>query len=118
MSFRQLIGSCVAENIKAFGVSLHQAVFNSVVDHFHEVAGAGRAAVKVTLLGCAAKPLPSGRAWNLTYAGREGFEDGIKALHGFFRPAQHHAVSALKSPDAAAGSNVDIVNAALFQLLR
>src|SRR5579859_4948791 len=118
MAFRQLLGSCVSENIKTFCVSMHQAVFDSVVYHLHEVAGAGRSAIKIALFGCAAEFFPARSAWNITHARSEGFEDGIKALHGFFWAAKHHAVSALQPPDAAAGADVDVMNAAVFQLLR
>src|SRR5579864_9245701 len=102
MTFRQLIRSCVAENIKAFGISLHQAVFNSVVHHFHEVPCSGGATIKIALFGGAAELLPARSTGNLTRARRKRFEDRIKTLYGFFRPAEHHAVSALQSPDAAA----------------
>ena len=41
----------VTHNVEAFGVRLHQAVLDAVVDHLHEVTGAGGAAVEIALLG-------------------------------------------------------------------
>src|SRR5262249_49850405 len=37
-------------------------------------------------------------------------------LHGFVGAADHHAISAVNAPDAAAGADVDIVNILLLQL--
>ena len=49
--------------------------------------------------------------------GAKRFEDGIKSLYGFVRSADHHAVAALQAPDAAAGSDIDVVNAFDFKFL-
>ena len=38
-------------DLEAFGVGLHQAVFDAVVDHLHVVAGARAADVEVAALG-------------------------------------------------------------------
>ena len=40
----------VLEDVEALGVGGHHPVLDAVVDHLHEVAGAGRAAVQVALL--------------------------------------------------------------------
>src|SRR5258706_1489370 len=41
------------KDIEAFCVGRHQPIFDSVVYHFHEMSGAGRAAVQVTFFGSA-----------------------------------------------------------------
>ena len=42
--------SRLLQQLEALGVRLHQAVLDAVVDHLHEVAGAGRADVRVAVL--------------------------------------------------------------------
>ena len=104
------------KNTKPFGIGSHHAVFNSVVHHLHKMTGAVRAAVQVTLLGCAAVfrvpacvrcrrgPVARVRKWDRD------------ALPPRLAP-NHHAVAAFKAPDAAACTDIDIVNA-FAQLLR
>ena len=48
----------------------------------------------------------------------QGLENRIKLLDGFFRAAEHHAVTALQAPDAAAGADVHVVDAFIFKFLR
>ena len=48
---------------------------------------------------------------NIANSGSKGFEDRVEALDGFFGASNHHAVAAINSPDAAAGSDVDVVHA-------
>src|SRR5262249_34966611 len=43
-------------------------------------------------------------------------EDWIEMFHSFGFAADHHAIAALKTPDAAAGADVDIVDAFCGQL--
>ena len=47
---RQRLVAGVAQDVEAFGVRLHQAVLDPVVDHLHEVAGARRTAMQVATL--------------------------------------------------------------------
>src|SRR5258705_13403683 len=81
------------------------------MNHFHEVACAGRAAVKVALFGSAGTFFAAGCAINIATAGSERFENGIEVLHDAVFAADHLAVATFKSPDAAAGANVNVVNA-------
>ena len=57
-----LVESRVAQDVEALGIGLHQAVFDAVVDHLDEVAGAARAAVEVALLGARIAALAARRA--------------------------------------------------------
>ena len=47
----------------------------------------------------------------------EGGEDRVEMLHHVALAADHHAIAALEAPDAAAGADVDIVDALGRQLL-
>src|ERR1700730_5227665 len=40
MLFRHLLGASIAEDVKALGIGLHEAVFNSVMHHFHKMSRA------------------------------------------------------------------------------
>ena len=48
---RQIGRVLVLEDVEALGIGLHQAVFDAVVDHLDEVAGAGRPGMDIALLG-------------------------------------------------------------------
>src|SRR6185312_1527583 len=116
--FRELRLIRIAEDVETFGVGLHDAVFNSVMNHLHEVASAGRPTVNVAVFRSAGDLLTAGSAWNLAAARGESFENGIELVEGFFRAADHHAVAAFQAPDSAAGADVYVVNALVFKELR
>ena len=69
-----------AEDSQAFSVCRHQAVFNAVVDHFHEVPGAVRATMEIALLGRAAHLLAAGRFRNAALPRSERREDWLEVL--------------------------------------
>src|ERR1039457_3571959 len=83
------------------------------------MSGAGRTAVDVTVFGSrggstsgsASQFFASRSARNVAASGRQRFEDRVEALDSLFRAANHHAVSAFESPDAAARAHVDVVDA-------
>src|SRR5438128_7718006 len=84
----------VLQNGKAFGVGLHQSVFDAVVNHLDEVAGAHRP-----------DPTPTSiRRW------REGLEYRPEPLDCGFVAADQHAVARGQPPHAAAGAAVDVSN--------
>ena len=58
----------------------------------------------------------AGRAGNVADARRERREDRIEVLHDRRFAADHQAVAALQAPDAAAGADVDVVDAPLGEL--
>ena len=74
--------------------------------------------MQIALLGRAADLLAARRARDVAAAGRQGGEDRIEVLHRVGLAADHHAVAALEAPDAAAGADIDIVDALGRQLLR
>src|SRR5262249_36359592 len=91
-----------AQDTQPLGVGGHDPVLDAVVDHLHEVSGAVRAAVEISPLGG-----PGGVA----AAGTQRRENGTQFLPHGRLAADHQAVAALSSPDAAAGPDVHVVNA-------
>jgi len=73
--------------------------------------------VQVAFLGGAGNFVTAGRAVHVAAAGGQRFEDGVEVLHDVVFAADHLAVAAFESPDAAAGANVDVVNALAAQFL-
>ena len=59
----------------------------------------------------------AGRARHITDARRDRLEYRVKVLHHIILAADHHAVTALQTPNAAAGSHIDIVNSLLGEIL-
>src|SRR5262249_60656577 len=96
------------ENPQSLGVGSHHAVFDPVVHHLDEMAAAARPAMQVALLGGSAGAFASWRSRNVAAARCEGRKDGVEMTNGIGLAADHHAVAALKPPDAAAGSDVAV----------
>src|SRR5262249_57199823 len=67
-------------------------------------------AMQVAELGGAADRLAAGRARDISRARGEHLEDRIEMPHGRLRATDHHAVTALQAPHAAAGSDIDVVD--------
>src|SRR5258706_55633 len=107
----------VLENVQAFRVSRHQAIFDSVVDHFHEMAGARWAAVQIAFLGGAGCFLAARNAWCVAAGRRQRSENWIEMPDGVVFAADHLAIAALEAPDASAGPHINIVNAATGKFL-
>ena len=105
------------ENRQSLGIGCHHAVFDAVMHHFDEMAGAARPAMQIALLGRAAGLFASRRARDVAAARREGGEDRVEMPHHVDLAADHHAIAALQAPDAAAGADVDVVDALGRQLL-
>src|SRR5271165_2071996 len=106
------------QNADALGIGSHQPVFDAVVHHFDEVAGAVRPAMQVALLGGAGPQFLTSRTGrDVAPAGGQCRKDWIEtAYHGLFA-ADHHAVAALQPPYPAARPDIDIVNPPRHQLL-
>src|SRR6266566_5188830 len=107
----------VPENVEALCVSGHQAVLDAVVDHFDEMAGAGRTAVEIAFLGSAPGLFTSRSAVNIATTGRERFKNGIETLYDGGLAADHLTIAPLEAPDAAAGADVAIMDALGGKLL-
>src|ERR1700740_972721 len=81
------------------------------------MAGAGGPAVEITFFGSAADPFASGRARGVAAAGCQRFENGVEMLDDVFLAANHLAVAALESPDAAAGAHINVMEALVGEFL-
>src|SRR6266513_5132568 len=106
------------ENVQAFGVSRHQAILDTVVNHLDEVAGSGRATVKIPFLGGATNFVASRRAIDVATARRERFENRIEALHDLRLATDHLAIAALEAPYASACADVAIVDSLFREFFR
>src|SRR5437867_10496034 len=80
------------------------------MNHLDEVTGAVWPAMQVTLLGGAAGLFTPGRARYVACAWSQRGKDWIELLDNLLLAADHHAVTSLQSPDAAARSHVHIVD--------
>src|SRR5712692_4267552 len=103
------------KNVKALRIGLHQAVFDSVVDHLDEMARARGTTMKIAVFDRALNFVTPRRARNVAGARRQSFENWIKAPNRFLRPADHHAIATLQSPDAPARADVDVIDSFLPQ---
>src|SRR5262249_11052228 len=108
---------CALEDGETFGVGRHDPVLDAVVDHLHEVAGACRTAVQIAVFGLDALALASDGPRCGIDTGSEGCEHGLEASEGFVVAADHEAVAAIESEDAAARAHVDVVDAGTRELV-
>ncbi len=101
----------VAQQVEALGEGLHHAVFDAVMDHLDEVAGADGSAVKVALLARRIAALAMLRRLDLALAGRERREDRLEPVEGRLVAADHQAVAAVEPMHAARGPDIHVVQA-------
>src|SRR3954447_15974745 len=100
-----------SQNSEPLRICSHQAILDAVVDHLDEMTRPTRSAMQVARFrGAGSGFLSSRRAWNIAHAWGESFKDRVQTLNCRFRPADHHAIAPFKAPDAAAGTNVNVVN--------
>src|SRR5579872_1154039 len=112
-----LSGISVPQNVQALGVGRHNAVFDPVMNHLDEMAGAGRTAMEITFLGRAMTLFPALRARDIAASRSKRLQDGSEMLYGLTLASDHHAITALDPPHATARPHVDIVNTFGFQFL-
>lgn len=106
----------VVEDVQSLGERRHDAVFDAVVDHLHEVPGTRRTAVQVAALLGGVVPRAPGRALDVAGSRRDRAQNGLEVGDGLVVPAHHEAVAALEAEHAAAGPDVDVVDAGVLQL--
>ena len=107
----------VLQDVEAFGIGLHDAVFHAVMDHLGEMARTGRTGMDVALLDPGIAARTARRLVDRADARRQGLEDRIEVVDGLLGAADHHAVPALQTPDATAGADIDKGDALLRQHL-
>ena len=79
--------------------------------------GAIGTAMEIALFGGAARFFAAARSRDGADAGSQGCKDRVETVHDVILAADHHAIAALESPDAAAGANIDIVDLLRRQFL-
>src|SRR5512133_273492 len=106
----------VVQDVEALGERGHDPVLDAVVHHLDEVTRSRRSAVQVALL---LRRQFTGAAWcacDVTNAWRNGLQDRIDDLDRFLVTTHHQAVAALQTEDAAAGTDVNVMQALLPKL--
>src|SRR5690348_9667075 len=78
--------------------------------HLDEMPRAALAAVQIALLGGAANLLTPRGARRGSHARGQRGKEGVEPLDRLLVAANHQAVAALQSPDAAAGADIEIVH--------
>src|SRR5262249_58249063 len=101
------------QNLESLRVGLHQAILDAVVHHLDEVAGAVRSRMNITTLGARIATVAAGRSRHVSNCRRKRGKNRVEAVGDLLLAANPHAVAALQTPDAAARSNVDIMQTAL-----
>src|SRR6266852_5044378 len=107
---------CMMQDVQALSVGGHDAVFNTIMDHFDEVTSTIRPTVQVPLLSSSTNLFSSRCARDCIDARSQGREDRVEVLDDILLTANHQAVTALETPDASTRSSVNVVNALGFKL--
>src|ERR1017187_6139443 len=100
----------MTQNVKSFGVGSHQSVFNAVMDHLDEMAGAGRPAMEITLLDRATNLFSSRCTRDIAASRSKRLKDRIEVQYGIALASDHQTITALDPPYAAACPHIDIAN--------
>src|ERR1700679_1073522 len=80
----QFLAGAAAQNVETFGVSLHQAIFDAVMNHFDEMTGAYRSGMHVALNNARVASLTPRCLVDVALAWRQGREDGVEPRDGIF----------------------------------
>ena len=75
------LGVRVAQDVEAFGIGLHHAVFDTVVDHLDEMAGAAGSGVQIARFDARIAPFAVRRLRNFAASRRQRTENGIETTH-------------------------------------
>src|SRR5471030_2625572 len=98
------------QSVKSFGVGSHQSVFNPVMNHLNEMAGAGRPAMEITLLDRATYLFPSSCTRDIAAPRSERLEDWVEVQYGIALASNHQTITALDPPHATARPHIDVAN--------
>src|SRR6185437_811918 len=100
-----------------FGIRLHEAIFDTVVNHLDEMAGAGRPAIKIAFLSRAGRLFAPRRARDIAASRRKRLEDGIQMADRLGLTSNHQAETTLETPHATAGPDVKVMNTSGLKVL-
>src|SRR6516164_11278215 len=106
------------QHADALCIGGHNAVFDAVVDHLYEVTGAVRTTVQISLFRSSTEIFSAGRARDVAHPWRERGEDGIEVMYDFVFTSDHHAVTAVETPNATAGSHIYVMDVLRCKVLR
>jgi hypothetical protein len=79
------------------------------------VTGAVRPRMDVTALCAWVAAIPAWRSRHVSHSWCERGKDRVEAVDDILLAADHHAVATFQTPDAAARSNIDIMQTALLE---
>src|ERR1700740_1267417 len=117
MLYWQRFVTGIPENVKTFGIGLHQAVFDAVVDHLDEMAGADGTGVDIAALAPRVAPVPARRVRNVAFSRSQRAEDRVEPIDHLLVAANHHAIATLDAPDAAGSTDIEVMQAAFPEVL-
>src|SRR5438067_13818451 len=102
--------ACVSafQDADTFCIRGHDSILDPVMDHLHEMAGAVRPAMQVTLLGRPAKFVAAGGARHLATARRERGKNRIETPNYLCVDADQHAITTFQALVAAGGSGIHL----------
>src|SRR5687767_7167780 len=101
----------VREDIQTLRIRRHECVFNGVVNHFREVSRASWTAMQVPLVRRAIPYTAPRRHGRRPDARSERLKDGLETRNNRRLAADHQAVASLHATDAAADTDIDVMNA-------
>src|SRR5581483_2655819 len=114
---RKSLGIGIPQNVKTLGIGLHQAIFDTVMDHLDEVSGADGTGMKITLFDARIAAFSPFGARDIADPWRKRGKDQIEAFDHLLVASDHHAIASLKAPDATRSADIDIVDAFFVQRL-
>src|SRR5579872_3700065 len=85
------------------------------MDHLDEMTRSAGAAMHVAALRPRVAAIATGGARNVAGTGSERGEDRVETLDRRLVAADHEAIAALQPPDAAAGADIDVMDASFLQ---
>src|SRR5260370_17170126 len=100
----------VLEDVQTCGGRTHQAIFDSVVNHLHEMPRARGATVQIAFFGGPVNLLAPGSARSVAATRSKRLENGIKVAHSVVFAAIHLAIAALEPPNPAPHPALDLPN--------
>ena len=106
---RELTGALVCPVVTAHPTEVRRKTISAGAAAGHR-PHPRRPAMQVTLFGRPGKFIATRGARHLATARREGGENRIETLNDLCVATDHHAITTFQAPDAAAGSDIDVVN--------
>src|SRR5262249_23694395 len=97
--------------MESFGIGLHEAIFDAVVDHLHKASCTASATMQIAKLDAGIAAFTAGGSRDVAGARSQGCKDRVEMLDPLLVAADHQTVSAIEAPNAATGAAIDVANA-------